>query len=46
MENPRQRCGSPDSGVPGSGAVDRRLAALDTETDRLTRLRTGLAQRA
>ncbi len=45
VENPRQRCGRPDSDVPGSGVIDRRLAALDAEIDRLTRLRTDLAQR-
>ncbi|MGW1214406.1 MerR family transcriptional regulator [Streptomyces sp. NPDC002499] len=45
VENPRRRCGQPDSEVPGSGIVDRRIAALDAEIDRLTGLRTRLAQR-
>ncbi|MFC8661855.1 MerR family transcriptional regulator [Streptomyces sp. NPDC057199] len=45
IENPQRRCGCPDSGVPGSGVADRRLAALDAEIDRLTRLRDRLAQR-
>ncbi|WP_330294026.1 MerR family transcriptional regulator [Streptomyces sp. NBC_00576] len=50
VENPQRRCGRPDSDVPGAGGpgagvVDRRIAALDAEIDRLTRLRTGLAQR-
>ena len=45
MENPRRRCGQPDSDIPGSGVVDRRIAALDTEIERLTRLRAGLALR-
>ncbi|MER5193700.1 MerR family transcriptional regulator [Streptomyces sp. NPDC002755] len=46
VENPRRRCGPPDSDVPGSGVVDRRLAALDAEIDRLSRLRAGLALRS
>ncbi|MGW3285321.1 MerR family transcriptional regulator [Streptomyces sp. NPDC001002] len=45
VENPRRRCGQPDSEVPGSGIVDRRIAALDAEIDRLTGLRTRLARR-
>ncbi|MEV7733083.1 MerR family transcriptional regulator [Streptomyces sp. NPDC088921] len=45
VENPQQRCGPPDSDIPGSGVVDRRLAALDAEIDRLTRLRARLALR-
>ncbi|MFF3941048.1 MerR family transcriptional regulator [Streptomyces phaeofaciens] len=45
VENPRRRCGPPDSDAPGSGVVDRRIAALDTEIERLTRLRAGLALR-
>ncbi|MFH8283635.1 MerR family transcriptional regulator [Streptomyces antibioticus] len=46
VEDPRRRCGQPDSGVPGSGVVDRRIAALDAEIGRLTRQRTELALRA
>ncbi|MFI1925912.1 MULTISPECIES: MerR family transcriptional regulator [unclassified Streptomyces] len=45
VENPRRRCGAPDGGGPGSGVVDRRIAALDAEIDRLSRLRAGLALR-
>ncbi|MEU6591722.1 MerR family transcriptional regulator [Streptomyces sp. NPDC046881] len=45
VENPRRPCENADSDVPGSGVVDRRLAALDAEIDRLTRLRTRLALR-
>lgn len=45
VENPQRRCGQPDSDVPGSGVVERRLAALDTEIDRLSRLRDRLALR-
>ncbi|MET9104908.1 MerR family transcriptional regulator [Streptomyces antibioticus] len=45
VEDPRRRCGRPDSGVPGSGVVDRRIAALDAEIDRLPRQRTELALR-
>ncbi|MDQ0955364.1 MerR family copper efflux transcriptional regulator [Streptomyces phaeochromogenes] len=44
VRNPQRRCGPPDSGVPGSRVADRRLAALDAEIDRLTRLRDRLAQ--
>ncbi|MFE2569461.1 MerR family transcriptional regulator [Streptomyces mirabilis] len=43
VENPQRRCGRPDSDVPDSGVVDRRLAALDAEIDRLSRLRVRLA---
>jgi DNA-binding transcriptional MerR regulator len=43
VDHPRRRCGRPDPDVPGSGVVDRRLAALDAEIDRLTRMRTRLA---
>ncbi|WP_327181714.1 MerR family transcriptional regulator [Streptomyces sp. NBC_01334] len=45
VENPRRRCGPPGSGGPGAGVVDRRIAALDAEIDRLSRLRAGLALR-
>ncbi|MGW6796771.1 MerR family transcriptional regulator, partial [Streptomyces chartreusis] len=43
VENPQRQCGRPDSEAPGSGVVDRRIAALDAEIDRLSRLRAGLA---
>lgn len=44
VADPRRRCaGGPES--PGAGVVHRRLAALDAEIDRLTRLRTLLAGR-
>ncbi|MFJ4890361.1 MULTISPECIES: MerR family transcriptional regulator [unclassified Streptomyces] len=44
VDDPRRRCsGSTDS--PGTSVVHRRLAALDAEIDRLTRLRTRLAAR-
>ncbi len=45
VENPRRRSRAPDSGGPGSGVVDRRIAALDAEIDRLSRLRAELALR-
>ncbi|MER6290903.1 MerR family transcriptional regulator [Streptomyces sviceus] len=45
VDHPRRRCERPDSDVPGSGVVDRRLAALDAEIDRLTRMRTRLELR-
>ncbi|WP_405813083.1 MerR family transcriptional regulator [Streptomyces sp. NBC_01390] len=50
VDHPQQRCERPDSDVPGAdhpgaGVVDRRIAALDAEIDRLTRLRAGLALR-
>lgn len=44
VKNPQRRCGPADPGVPGSRVADRRLAALDAEIDRLTRLRDRLAQ--
>jgi DNA-binding transcriptional MerR regulator len=45
VESPGPPCGSPDCDLPGSGVIDRRLAALDAEIDRLTRLRAHLALR-
>ncbi|MFJ6086949.1 MerR family transcriptional regulator [Streptomyces sp. NPDC092369] len=45
VDNPRRRCGQPDSEIPGSGVVDRRIAALDAEIDRLSGLRARLARR-
>jgi DNA-binding transcriptional MerR regulator len=45
VESPRPPCGSPDCDLPCSGVIDRRLAALDAEIDRLTRLRAHLALR-
>ncbi|MFS8198163.1 MerR family transcriptional regulator [Streptomyces sp. CWNU-52B] len=54
VENPRRRCGRAGSDTDtdtdagsgsgsGSAVVDRRLAALDAEIDRLTRMRAHLA---
>ncbi|SOD89780.1 hypothetical protein SAMN06272765_6250 [Streptomyces sp. Ag109_G2-15] len=44
VDEPRRSCsGSPDS--PGAVVVHRRLAVLDAEIDRLTRLRSRLARR-
>lgn len=40
VDNPRRQCGH-----SGSRVVDRRLAALDAEIDRLTRIRTRLELR-
>ncbi|MFJ1808304.1 MULTISPECIES: MerR family transcriptional regulator [unclassified Streptomyces] len=45
VDNPQRRCGHPDSDVPGSAVVERRLAALDAEIARLSRLRALLALR-
>ncbi|MFE0450234.1 MerR family transcriptional regulator [Streptomyces sp. NPDC058914] len=45
VDDPRRRCDRPDSDVPGSEVVDRRLAALDAEIDRLTQMRARLALR-
>ena len=45
-QNPPPRCGSAEPGAPTSGIVDRRLAALDAEIDRLAGLRENLARRA
>ncbi|MER5475929.1 MerR family transcriptional regulator [Streptomyces sp. NPDC002734] len=44
-ENPRRRCVRTDPASPASGVVDRRLAAIDAEIDRLSRLRGRLAER-
>ncbi|AUA08555.1 MerR family transcriptional regulator [Streptomyces sp. SID8382] len=43
--NPQLRCTNTDSASPGSQVIGHRLAAIDAEIDRLTRLRTLLAQR-
>jgi DNA-binding transcriptional MerR regulator len=43
VDDPRRRCAD-GSDRPGAGVVHRRLAALDAEIDRLTRLRTRLAR--
>ncbi|MFC8430466.1 MerR family transcriptional regulator [Streptomyces sp. NPDC057253] len=43
--NPQLRCADADSTAPGARVITHRLAAMDTEIDRLTRLRTLLAQR-
>ncbi|MET7653620.1 MULTISPECIES: MerR family transcriptional regulator [unclassified Streptomyces] len=45
VDNPQRPCGRPDADVPGSAVVERRLAALDAEIDRLSRLRALLALR-
>lgn len=44
VDDPGRRCEGGDPDSPGSGVVHRRLAALDAEIDRLTRLRTRLAE--
>ncbi|MEU5667333.1 MerR family transcriptional regulator [Streptomyces longwoodensis] len=44
-EEPRRRCTTSDPASPGSGVVARRLAALDAEIERLSRLRERLARR-
>ncbi|WP_327714568.1 MerR family transcriptional regulator [Streptomyces sp. NBC_00490] len=44
VDDPRQRCADSSDG-PGAVVVHRRLATLDAEIDRLTRLRTRLAGR-
>ncbi|WP_405540421.1 MerR family transcriptional regulator [Streptomyces sp. NBC_00075] len=44
VDNPSRRCSGSEPDGPGSGVVNRRLAALDAEIDRLTRLRTRLAE--
>ena len=43
--DPQLPCTSTDSASPGQHVIAHRLAALDAEIDRLTRLRTLLAQR-
>lgn len=46
-QDPPPRCGAADAPEgSGSGVVGRRLAILDAEIDRLTRLREDLARRA
>ncbi|MFD6278656.1 MerR family transcriptional regulator [Streptomyces sp. NPDC060209] len=46
MDDPPQRCGASGEGDAGSpGVAARRLAVLDAEIDRLTRLRGQLAAR-
>ncbi|MGW3662005.1 MerR family transcriptional regulator [Streptomyces sp. NPDC005141] len=44
VDEPRRRCTGDPAG-PGAGVVHRRLAALDAEIDRLTRVRARLAGR-
>lgn len=45
-EGPPPRCGSPDAPAgSGAGVVGRRIALLDAEITRLTRLREELARR-
>ncbi len=43
--DPPTRCGTAETGPPPDGIIGRRLAALDAEIDRLTRLRDRLARR-
>lgn len=45
-QDPPPRCGSTEPGVPASGVVGRRLAALDSEIARLAGVRENLARRA
>ncbi|MEU6811710.1 hypothetical protein ABZ920_22530 [Streptomyces sp. NPDC046831] len=44
VEDPGRRCANADATSPASGVVERRLAAIDAEIDRLSRLRARLAQ--
>ncbi|MQY09930.1 hypothetical protein SRB5_00330 [Streptomyces sp. RB5] len=43
-DHPQQRCTNADSVSPASSVITHRLAAIDDEIDRLTRLRSRLAQ--
>ncbi|MFF3374953.1 MerR family transcriptional regulator [Streptomyces sp. NPDC002680] len=43
IDDPNRRCSGCEPEGPGTAVVHRRLAALDAEIDRLTRLRTRLA---
>ncbi|MEU6496903.1 MerR family transcriptional regulator [Streptomyces sp. NPDC046984] len=43
--DPQLRCKNANSASPGSRVITHRLEAIDAEIDRLTRLRTLLAQR-
>ncbi|MEV1025334.1 MerR family transcriptional regulator [Streptomyces sp. NPDC050264] len=45
-QDPPPRCAAAEPGAAASSVVDRRLAALDAEIDRLTELRENLARRA
>ncbi|MDX3233617.1 MerR family transcriptional regulator [Streptomyces sp. ME19-01-6] len=45
VDDPQRRCALADAASPASGVVERRLAAIDAEIDRLGRLRDRLAQR-
>ncbi|GAA3503322.1 MerR family transcriptional regulator [Streptomyces prasinosporus] len=45
VEDPGRRCANADATSPASGVVERRLAAIDAEIDRLNLLRSRLAQR-
>ncbi|MEU6273215.1 MerR family transcriptional regulator [Streptomyces populi] len=45
VEDPQRACTSCEPGSPGPGVVERRLAAIDDEIGRLTRLRDRLARR-
>ncbi|MEU5771427.1 MerR family transcriptional regulator [Streptomyces asoensis] len=44
VEDPQRCCAADDPAARGSGVVARRLAAIDSEIDRLTGLRTRLAR--
>ncbi|MFD7280734.1 MerR family transcriptional regulator [Streptomyces sp. NPDC059862] len=44
VDDPQRRCARADAASPASGVVERRLAAIDAEIDRLRRLRDRLAQ--
>ncbi|MFF4658889.1 hypothetical protein [Streptomyces sp. NPDC001381] len=45
VEDPGRRCANADATSPASGVVEWRLAAIDAEIGRLSRLRARLAQR-
>lgn len=44
-DDPQQPCTHPDTASPATCVVEHRLAAIDAEIDRLSRLRSRLAQR-
>lgn len=44
IDDPSRRCSGCEPDGPGTAVVHRRLAALDAEIERLTRLRTRLAE--
>ena len=45
VEDPGRRCANADATSPASGVVERRPAAIDSEIDRLSRVRARPAQR-